>query len=268
MSKAFGLALLACALCAAASGHEYWLEPDSFFLKPSEKTLVRLFLGEGLKKEEERPFQASKTNIFRLYSAGDGFDLAALSGEDEKPLSTFSSERSGTFLIAMERNWSYITLGAKEFQAYLRENGMEHIIDERERLGESTKEAKERYSRYLKALMQVGDAREKTFAKIVGLTLELTPLENPYNKKIGQTLAIQVLFRRKPLANAVVFADNRDGGTVSKRRFTTDEEGKVTVPLNRKGVWLVRLVRMERCTKNCEGAEWESFWATLSFGLR
>ncbi|MGQ0543035.1 MAG: hypothetical protein ACT4O9_14510, partial [Blastocatellia bacterium] len=40
--------------------HEYWFEPDKFHLRPGEKTSVRLFVGEGLKKEEERPFQASK----------------------------------------------------------------------------------------------------------------------------------------------------------------------------------------------------------------
>jgi uncharacterized GH25 family protein len=247
--------------------HEYWLEPEIFFLKPGERSTVRLFAGEALKKEEERPYQSSKTPLFKLFSATDSFDLAGFAHEDEAPLFKFSSEKEGTFLIALERNWSYITLEPKQFDDYLREEGMEYIITEREKRGESAREGKERYSRYLKSLLQVGIKRDKTFARLVGSVLEIVPLENPYAKKSG-TLSVQVFFGGKPLADKIIFADNRDGENISKQELKTDANGKAAVKLDRKGVWLIRTVHMRRCIKACEGADWESFWGALTFGVK
>lgn len=248
--------------------HEYWFEPDSFFLKPNEKTPVRLYVGEGLKKEEERPFQASKTPMFRLFSNKDDFDLTSSVRDEDLPLLTFSAEKPGNYLLAMERNWSYITLEADKFEDYLREDGMEYIIAEREKLGETKKEGKERYSRYIKGLIQVGDRRDKTYAKRVGLRLEIMPLENPYSKKAGESLGVQVLFDGKPLVGKTIFADNREGDSLSKQKIVTDAQGKAIVKIDRKGIWLVRLVFMQRCTKACEGADWESFWGAYSFGVK
>ena len=77
-------------------------------------------------------------------------------------------------------------------------------------------------------------------------------------------IGFQVLFDGKPLANRVVFADNRDAET---QRATTDAAGKVTFRFDRKGLWLIRLVTMQRCPRDCGEADWESFWGALSFGM-
>jgi len=134
--------------------------------------------------------------------------------------------------------------------------------------GESSKKGRERYSRFLKSLIQVGDKRTPTFGKRVGLRFEIVPLANPYSLKIGDELNVQILFEGKPLVGRTLFADNRDDGSIARQRLTTDKDGLVRIKLDRKGVWLVRLVFMQRCSKNCEGADWESFWGSLSFGVR
>ena len=248
--------------------HEYWFECDNFFLKVNEKTNLGLFVGEALKKDEERPYQASKTDSFQMFSNGEIFDMRPLAEDDKTPVLKFASDHSGTFLVSMERNWSFIKLEAAKFEDYLREDGMEYIIAERKRLGESEKEGRERYSRYLKTLIQVGDSRTGSAKTRVNSRLEIVPLENPYSKKVGDSLKLQVFFSGSPLAEKVVFADNRDGDKYSTQKFTTDKEGKLTLKLTTKGVWLVRLVVMQRCAKNCNEADWESFWGALSFGLK
>lgn len=55
------------------------------------------------------------------------------------------------------------------------------------------KAARERDSRFIKSLLQVGDRRDETYKKSVGLKLEITPLENPHSKKVGDRLSFQVL---------------------------------------------------------------------------
>ena len=165
----------------------------------------------------------------------------------------------------MQRNWSYIKLSAKEFEDYLREDGMEYIIGEREKLGEQAKEGRERYSRFIKSLLQVGDKRDKTYKKRLGLRFEIVPLENPYSKKVGDTLNFQVLFDGKTLADRAVFAENRNGET---QKITTDRDGEFSVKINRNGLWLVRLVYMQRCKTDCAEADWESFWGAFTFGVK
>lgn len=249
-----------------AFAHEYWFEPETFFPAPREKTVVHLYVGDGLTKDrEERPFQPEKTPLFKLFSTQNTLDLKSSLAENALPIYTFSADEAGNYLLAMERNWSYIKLEAQKFEDYLREDGMEYIIAERAKRGESKSEASERYSRYLKSLLQVGDKRTDVYKKSLGMKLEIMPLENPYAKKVGDKIKFQIFFDGKPLADRTIFADNRDSET---QKTKTDKDGKATFKLDRSGLWIVRLVTMQRCTADCGEAVWESFWGAITFGVK
>lgn len=251
----------------SAFPHEYFFEPESFFIRVNQKIDLRLFVGEGLKKEEERPFQTAKVFSFRQYFSQIGAD-AKNNQDNSVPFYSYTSGSEGNHLFALERNWSYITLEPQKFEDYLHEDGMEYIIPERTKLGESQKEGRERYSRFIKTLLQIGEMRDNTYKAKTALKLDITPLENPYSKRVGDMLDFQIRFDGKPLANRTVFADNRDAETFSKQKFVTNADGKIRVKLDRKGTWLVRLVVMQRCTADCGEADWESFWGAFSFGIR
>lgn len=250
-----------------ALAHEYWFEPATFFPARGEKTVVHLYVGDGLTKDrEERPFQLAKTEMFQVVSRDNVLNLKTSLKDEALPIYNFSAEKAGNYLLAMERNWSSITLEPEKFEDYLRTDGIEFIIAERAERGEQKKEGRERYSRFIKSLLQVGDKRDDTYKKVLGLKLEITPLENPYAKKVGDALSFQVMFDGKPLANRVVFADNR--ANAEPQRMTTDKDGKISVKLDKNGLWLVRLVNMQRCAKDCGEADWESFWGAFSFGVK
>lgn len=249
-----------------AFAHEYWFEPETFFPKPKEKTAVHLYVGDGLTKDrEERAFQTEKTPLFKLFSINDALDLKSSLAENALPVYTFSADNAGNYLLAMERNWSYIKLEAGKFEDYLREDGIEFIIAERTKRGESKTEGSERYSRYLKSLLQVGDKRNDVYKKSLGMKLEIMPLENPYAKRVGDKIKFQVFFDGKPLADRTIFADNRASET---QRMKTDRDGKVSFKLDRSGLWIVRLVNMQRCQADCGEAVWESFWGAITFGVK
>lgn len=266
-SRSIPILVLALLLPVTAFPHEYFFEPKSFFVQVKQKIDLRLFVGEGLKKEEERSFEAAKVRSFREYFGKTGADIKN-NQENSMPFYSYTSGSAGNHLFALERNWSYITLESAKFEDYLREDGMEYIIAERAKLGESQKEGRERYSRFIKTLLQIGEKRDKTYKEKTALKLDITPLENPYSKKSGDNLSFQVLFDGKPLVNRTAFADNRDVELFSKQKVTTDANGKFTVKLDRKGTWLVRLVVMQRCKTDCGEADWESFWGAFSFGVR
>lgn len=266
--KTFSAILLLVTAASAAFGHEFWLEPDSFFLARGQRTALHLYVGESLKKDEERTYQAGKTDGFTLYSNYGTFDMRSLAEDGVAPLITIGGDRDGTYLLSMERNWSNITLDAAKFEDYLKEDGMEYVIAERKRLKESAKDGRERYRRYLKAILQVGSERDATAKRLLGSRLEIVPLDNPYSKKRGDTVRFQVYFSGRTLAGRNVFADNRDGDKYSTQKAETDANGVVTFKIDKTGVWLIRLVHMQRCEKNCGDADWESFWTALTFGVK
>lgn len=268
MFKKFGALFLLLVFSVNAFPHEYWLEPDTFFPAVGDKINLKMYLGEGLKIEEERPYQAEKTVLFRHFF-GKISAAAKNNVDNSTPFYSYThGGESGNHMIVVERNWSYITLEPAKFEDYLREDGMEYIIGERAKLGEASKDGRERYSRFIKTLLQVGDKRDNTYKMNSGLRLDITPLENPYSKKVGDSIAFRITFDGKPLAGRTVFADNRDGETISKVKMLTDANGKVSVKLDRKGVWLVRLVIMQRCQSDCKETDWESFWGAFSFGIK
>lgn len=265
MKFKFLFATIFLCLCSnAIFAHEYWFEPETFFPAPKAKIAVHLYVGDGLVKDrEERVYETKKTDMFQLFSTFKTWNLKTSLTEGQMPIYEFSADKSGNYLLAMERNWSYITLEPQKFEDYLVEDGMEYISKEREKLGESSKPGRERYSRYIKTLLQVGDKRTDVYKKKLGMKLEIMPLENPYSKKVGDTLSFQVLFDGKPLVGKTVFANNRDSET---QKMTTDKDGKFSMKIEKKGLWLARLVYMQRCAKDCGEADWESFWGAFSFG--
>ncbi len=264
------LVLLTLMLAVRVIAHDYWLEADSFFLPEGKsETFVRLHLGEALKSEEERPLQKDRTAHLKLLSSAGTKDLLSPAPDNQMPIARLTFEKSGNYLLAMERKASTIKLDSVKFEEYLAEEGLDAIILERKRLGEAEREGRERYTRYLKTLLQVGTTTDETFKEITGHTLEIIPVSNPYQLKVGDKFSVRVSFANRPLSGAQVFAHNRHQGSVRTQATTTSRDGVATFTLERSGVWLVRLVHMRRCAgAHCDGNDWESFWAALTFGSR
>jgi len=247
--------------------HDYWFEPERLLVRVGDSVALHLFVGEALKSDEERVLQKEKTASFKMYSVGETLDLKASGTDGQIPAANVTFKSTGNYLIAMERSWSSITLDAKKFEEYLREEGLDSIIALRDQSGESEKTARERYSRYLKSLLQVGSRHDETYKRELRFKLEIVPQTNPYELKLGYPLRVKVLFEGKPLTNAKVFADNRQAGSTRTQRARTTGDGIASFKLDRSGFWLVRLVHMRRCPDPAE-ADWESFWAAYTFGAK
>ncbi len=252
---------------ANALAHDYWLEPEAFFIAVGGSVTVRMHLGGNFVSEEERPYKESSNVMFELYTARGAQDLAPLAQDGETPVAQLKLNEAGNYLLAMERKPQTITLPAEKFTEYLKEEGLDSIIAERARLNESGSEGRERYRRFLKSLLQVGDRQDVIYKRVVGQELEIFPLNNPYDLKPGSTLRLAVFFQGQRLGGATVFAHHRAGGKVYTQKLKTDSNGMVYVKLERAGEWLIRLVHMRRCV-DCKAIDWESFWSAFSFGVR
>jgi len=98
-----------------------------------------------------------------------------------------------------------------------------------------------------------------------GLTLELVPEADPYALAPGSKLSLRLLYEGRPLQGALVFALD-DTSKFDPARARTDDKGRVTMSLPRAGRWLIEAEHMVRAPTGVD-ADWESFWASVTFSL-
>jgi uncharacterized GH25 family protein len=268
VSRTFVLTVAAVALVAApVAAHDYWLLPEKFVAKPGEEVPTHLYYGDDFVPENERPYQKDRTPYFALVSAGSTVDLAATLSDGSRPAAALRPGAPGTYLLVHDRNAQNIVLKGTDFDRYLQEEGLEAIRAERRRRGEDTKDGRERYSRSIKTLVQVGLIPDATATRHLNRPIEIVPLVNPYTLRPGQSLTVRVFFEGKPLADQQIDALHRQGNRTNRLSARTDAAGQASFQLAEPGAWLLRLVHMERCRRDCAAIDWESFWSSLSFAL-
>jgi uncharacterized GH25 family protein len=260
-------ALVVLLLASPAVAHDYWLVPETFTPKGGEKVGVRVFVGDEFKPEQEVAYQPKKTAALKLVTAAGTADVPALK-EGAKPAFAVTAPAAGTAVLRHDRDWSGITLKADKFTAYLKEEGLDRVIKLRADAGEADADGKERYRRYLKTILNTGKP-DDTATQRLGQTFEIVPQKNPYALKAGDELPVTVEFEGKPLAGAKVATLHRDGETLTALTATTDKDGRASFKLTKSGAWVVRSVHMRRVAgENPDPpADWESFWASVTFAV-
>jgi uncharacterized GH25 family protein len=262
------LGLLTLLVSTPARAHDYWLEFSPLTPGPGAELALSLWVGEDFAVIEQKAMQLERTLSLRDVRAGGEDDLRALAKEGAAPIVKFPLREAGGHLIALERTPAHVKLRALKFNRYLKHEGLRKVFAERKRSGERWLRARERYTRYLKAFVQVGDVVDGQSTRVLGQRIELVPARELATVKPGEKLGLQVRFEGAPLAGVMVEAFVRDaaGKPHGQQKFS-DAQGRVEFTLGARGAWLVRTVHMQRCV-GCEDADWESFWTAYSFAVK
>ncbi len=244
--------------------HDYWLQPNKFVFSKNGTLIVHLYVGDKLTKELEREFQKNMTLRFEILTNSKNLNLLSELQDKALPVLKRKIDFEGLALIAMDRDYAYIKLNQNEFAEYLKHEEMSEIEELRKKLPPREFE-RERYSRYIKSLIAVGDNFDgDIYKKVLGQKLEIVLLNNPYKLKPGDSVKAKILFRGKPLSGKTVMAYNVYDGKLFEYKAKTDENGEVKFKVEYSGFWLIRLVHLLPCER-CEDVDWESFWASFSF---
>ncbi|MEJ7740287.1 MAG: DUF4198 domain-containing protein [Chitinophagaceae bacterium] len=264
MKKILFAASLCVLLCAAFS-HEYILIAYKYKVQKGDTLEMHLFVADGFNIEVERPMQTDITKKFELISENGVTDLLAITGNGTMPVVNTPVDFEGPGLVHMERDYARIVLPTDKFLEYLKEDHIENINLKDEPPG---KLQRERYSRYIKALVQSGNKHGDTlYKKITGQHFEIILLQDPYLLRVGDLIKVQMLFLGKPLANKMVTARNRTGNKPAVALTSrTDNHGICSFRLSRKGDWFFHTTHMIPCPDKAD-SDWESFWTSYSFGL-
>ncbi len=248
------------------SAHEYILIAYKYRVQKGDTLEMHLFASDGFNIELERPMQTSITKKFELISENGITDLLAITKNGALPILNYKVDFEGLGLLHIERDYARNVLPTDEFLNYLRNDHIENITVPN---NPAKKLQRERYTRYIKALVQSGDKYNDTLYKtITKQKIEIVLLQNPYKLTIGNQLKVQLFFMGKPLKNKVVTTRNRTGDKpVITQTSRTDGNGICSFKLSRKGDWFVHVTHMIPCPDKAD-SDWESFWTSYSFGIQ
>ena len=257
------VAALAAFLGAAPplQAHDLWIEPTSFSPKPGQVVGAHLRVGVDLLGDPVPRIPA----LVNQFVVADSFGRRAVPGRDgADPAGVLRVARPGLHIVGYHSNASRVELPAEKFNAYLQEEGLDAIVADRARRGESSNPARELFYRCAKSLLSSGPPSEAEIDQLLGFPLELVAERNPYALPAGEELSVRLLYQGQPLAGALVVAMNRSS-PAARLALRSDAEGRVRLPLRPGGMWLVKAVHMVAAPAGAE-AEWASYWASLTFG--
>lgn len=255
-------------VAAVASAHDMFVKPARFFVAENAEVLVRVLNGT-FSKSENSIARPRVRDISVVGPAGrQQLDTASWSADGDTSTFRVRTGAAGTYVIGASTRPSVIALEAKDFNLYLREDGIPDMLEARRRAGELERPARERYWKHVKALIQVGSERSEHFTTELGYPAELVPLGNPYTLTSGRTLQVRTLVDGQPAANQFVLYGGRTpkGGRIAQRSVRSDSTGVARITLRSRGVWYIKFINMVPVVGDT--VDYESKWATLTFEVR
>jgi len=255
--------LLLLATAGTLGAHDLFLKLDSYFVAPGA-TLVARVLNGTFSKSEGAVAKDRVRDIAVVTPGGvTRLDTAAWTARGDTSILTVRAGESGTYIIGASLLPRELKLEAKEFNDYLAHDGVPDVLAARRESKELDRPARERYSKHVKALVQVGDRRTDGYQIALGYPAELIPLDNPYALRPGGILRVRAVVDGEPVANQLVIA----GGRRAKTSMRTDSAGVARLRIGARGPWYVKFIHM-RPAAGDSTIDYESKWATLTFGVR
>jgi uncharacterized GH25 family protein len=264
MEKIF-LTILFLTLLTVANAQEFWLQPDNFFCKRGEKLVVSFKEGENFMGE---PSRLKKNNIatFVLQHLSTSMNLADSIKEGDKDNLSYTLKEEGTHLLVMKSANVFYEMGADNFNAYLKEAGLDDIMDHRQKTNTVGLPGKENYAIHAKLLIQVGEKKDDTYKTVIGSPVEIVPQKNPYVLHIGDPVRFKILFDGKPIFGVRVKVWNRFDNRTTIQNIYTEQDGTFEARISNPGPWMVTVIRMVPSKQS--GVDWQSYRASLLFGVQ
>ncbi len=248
----------------AVLSQELWLLPKKFRHGLNEEMNVSLLTGDNFEGE---PWDLKENKIEKLDLShlAKTVDLRLQVKPDAKEKLKYKFVEEGTYLLSMQSSAALVEMDAAKFNDYLKEDGLDNILEIRTKTNTLDKPSKEFHSHHVKLVVQAGNKTDDSFKKKTGMRVEIIPKQNPYLLKSGDYLQCLVLFDGRPSAHQMVKVWNKIGNTTFQQNSYTEDDGTLKFPISSKGPWMVSTVIMIPSEK--PGADWQSFWSSLVFGI-
>lgn len=272
-----------------ANAHDSWLVPATNQVGGDDAVRVALVTGDVFPISDHATAKDRVAEWVVARAAEPlphGIRRVPVSGiaVEEKELRCFAPVvQPGTSIIALALKAKYIELEAAKFEEYLREEHADAAIELRRSRGETDKPGRELYTKFAKTFVQVSHSTLPCFwHSPVGHRLEIIPAFDPVQMRAGMEMKVRVRLDGEPAVGLWV-----SGGHENLPPHTyattarTNAEGEANIALTKSGLWFLRTHvirrrpepdRQRAADETPEGpdatADWESFWASITFHVR
>lgn len=224
-------------------------------------TGIGVFYGKGFDTLKAKRTPISQLSEARLYAEGKPVNLLPEGGSTLTYLSV-QLPGSGIGLITAKKE---VKITEIEREDLIRQFSGEGFTDLSEKIADKD-EFDINNIFEAKTLLMASRSGGNYYSEKAGQELELTLSQNPYKLHYGEDIAVQVLFRGKPLAKVHTEVYTKTlNGSIFVAEYLSDEEGKVYVKLNRSGEWMIRAVHILPADQGIDYNRWSS---SYSFGFR
>lgn len=267
LTAAVGLAATARSLAA----HDFWLVPNAFAVAAGEAVAVR--------GQTSTRFPTSIAAVVpervadaRLLGASTEERITDLSVEGKSLLLRSRPTAAGQRVVAIALVPRASRTTPQALQRYLALEGAPALAERYAREGRFTgsDSLSQRTTKVAKTVVEVGRGGPRAFTRAAGHALEFVPVTDPAAARAGDTLAVRLLFRGAPLADAHLHAgvapegaaaDSTAGAAPADLALVTDAQGVARLPLTRAGLWNVRTVHGAPAPG--EARTWDVYFATM-----
>jgi hypothetical protein len=259
-----GFALCTLGLAVPAGAHDLWLLADPPSVAAGASLHLKAATGMQFPESLSAVAPDRVDGFWVLDAALRRHEVSGARAEGKLLRADVQLAAPGVALAALAIKPRTLELTATEFNEYLEHDGLPQILERRRARGELEKGARESYAKYAKAIVAVGEGGARDLAtRPAGLRLEIVPLRDPGGVGAGEELPVQVLFEGRPLEGVYVYALAAGAeGYIDGHR--TDGDGRTAVPLPAGGLMSLHCIHM-RPHADAGEADWESFFATVSF---
>jgi hypothetical protein len=269
-SIALAIALIA-VIAPTLLAHDLFIKLSNYFPAPRQRVVVPVL--NGTFSTSENAVTHDRLRDISLVSGGSRVRLDSTAwGESRDKKSsriTIQVGSSGTYVLGASILPRVLAFDkAKDFNAYLAEEGLADVLEARKHSGELEKAPRERYAKHVKAIFQVGEIRSSDFSRALGYAAEIVPQQNPYSLSVGGDLTVKCLLGDSPASGVAVIAGGRTtrGARMAEQKTRADSNGLANVKLTSSGVWYVKFIKMER--RSADSVDYRSEWATLTFAVK
>ncbi len=265
---------LVAALCITAAplqAHEFWIEPQDYTVQPGTPVIATFRNGENF-AGSALSWIPGRSERFDMI-VGDTVTAVPVRIGDN-PAFDMDDLPEGLLTIVHETTDSDLTYREKagrsgwdRFAGFAEHKDLGDVATAQDARGLSRAEPTERYRRFVKALVAVGDGAGSDANR--GLRTEIVAEANPYVDDLSGGLPVQVFLDGAPKADAQIEMFSRgpdDAVEVTVHR--ADGEGRAMLPVVPGRSYLLDSVSILPLEGGGDGVpDWQTLWAALTFAV-
>ena len=261
--KMLGCFIVTAPIGGALIAHEFWIDPVAFQLPIGAPLVADIRVGQDF-SGAAYAYLPPQFRRFDLITSQGTQTVPGRPGD--RPALNMPTTATGLSVAVHVTTDSTLTYREwDKFNAFVTHKDFAWAAADHLRRGLPETGFKERYSRYAKSLLAVGDGAGKD--REIGLVTELVALTNPYTDDLSQGMVLRAYYQGAPRADVQIEVfEKNDDGSVQTTLHRTDDTGLVRVPVRAGYRYMADAVVMRPLdAATSGGAVWESLWASLTF---